>query len=159
MADLKDEDEQFGILNKDFDYYCEVTVYGYCRSKLDSDFATVDVPVDIIQLVLFWYHPNTISLQCITLTKIERIMINPRDTVQDLKAAIEYQMEIPQEQQRLFITSIGKPLIKDHLTISDYNLHTNDCITLQVRLRQNAAAPPTAPPTAAATVASNPPTT
>ena len=120
---------------KDFDYYLEATVYGYCRSKSEPLFAAIDVPNDIIQLVLFWYHPSTISLHCIIASrrneKTFAVFINPKDTVDDLKQTISsHEVGSTVNKPFLIIIPPGKAL-KDGLQIHQYNIHHGAFLTIK----------------------------
>lgn len=114
---------------KDYDNYCEILVYGYCRNEND------DIPEDILRLCLLWFNPNTICLSCRTpIGKNIRIIINPKDVVFDIKYQIYEKEGIPLEKQKLYLPSLGK-MLKDDLKVYEYNLHDNDALLLRLAIR------------------------
>eukprot|EP00484_Ammonia_sp_Unknown_P025899 CAMPEP_0197040454 /NCGR_PEP_ID=MMETSP1384-20130603/17145_1 /TAXON_ID=29189 /ORGANISM="Ammonia sp." /LENGTH=133 /DNA_ID=CAMNT_0042471213 /DNA_START=11 /DNA_END=412 /DNA_ORIENTATION=- len=118
---------------EDFDLYCELLVFGFCRTKQDADFAQIEVPMDIIKLCLLWYNPNTINLHCQTLQgDCIPIQINPKDTIFDIKYQIWEKSQISPETQELWQANIGK-LLKDDLKVHAYDLHDNDRLRLTLR--------------------------
>ena len=122
---------------KDFDFYCELLVFGYCRTKSDREFARIEVPMDIINLCLIWFNPNTICLQCRTLVgKTFRVEINPKDTIFDIKFQVYEKEGLVPDQQELWLPKLGK-LLKDDLKVNAYDLKDNAEIMIKIRIQNN----------------------
>ena len=119
-----------------YDYYSKVVVYGYCRTELATESGMKFVPKDVSRLIFLWFHSSTISLLCQGEEgRYFPIMINGKEPVSKLKVAISEREGYACEQIKcVYIKSIGKPL-RDDLRLYEYNLHSNDCVQVRLRIR------------------------
>ena len=66
--------------------------------------------------------------------KIITVQVEHSDTIEDVKARVQFKEGIPSDQQLLFLS--GRAL-EDERTISDYNMETEERVSLRLKPRGN----------------------